>query len=202
MSKNLIYLANIISILISLRLNSQETSCNHVEKETISEGAICWNDILYFTSNVETIVAGEVSANKVIVITPKPNVSITFKAINPNCNNCVEPSDGNGTTIKSRGSGGGKTNNKSSSTSEGESKKHFVKIKKNPAKDVLELYIPKNTTIAEYSIYDSFGKKIASSNYPTPNKDEIKISHLPTGYYRIILTTTENKTITLNFIKN
>jgi len=202
MNKNFICFLIIIFILLSIRVKSQETSCEYVEKEPISEGTICWNDILYFTSDVETIVAGEVSANKAIIITPKPNAGITFKPTNPNCNDCAEPSDGNGTTIKSRGSGGGKTKNKTSSPSEGESKKHFIKIKKNPAKDVLELYIPKNIIITEYSIYDSFGKKTASSNYPISNKDEIRISHLPTGYYRIILTTIENKTYTLTFIKN
>lgn len=198
MNKNLICFLIIILFLLSIKVKSQETYCEYVEKESISEGAICFNDILYFTSDVETIVAGEVSANNTIIITPKPNAAITFKPTIPDCNDCAEPSDGNGTTIKSRGSGGGKTKNKSSVPSE----KYFIKIKKNPTKDILELYIPKNTIIAKYSIYDAFGRITASSNYPVANKDEIKISHLPAGYYRIILTTKENKTITLNFIKN
>jgi len=201
MNKNFIYFFILIFILFSTEVKSQETSCEHVEKEPISNGYPCYNDILYFTSNIDTLVEGEIFANDVIFITPTSNHTITLKPKNYNCNNCVEPGDGNGTTIKSRGSGGGKTKSNKIITPSENLKIQSIKVKKNPVKDILELDISENISISNIEIYDSSGKFIKQS--ANLNKDhKINCSTLSNGKYWISISTTENKKYLLNFIKN
>jgi hypothetical protein len=171
-----------------------QNTCFYVEYNEISNGKKCLQDTLYFTNNVETYIKGEISANKVIIIKPS-QFDIILNPEEVNCNECVY--EEGGTTIKTNNkTGGGKGSKMQNSDTLSQYK---ISLKKNPAKNILEIYNPKSITITQYSIYDSFGKKILSSTFST---NEIKISHLPTGSYRIILSTIENKIFTLTFIKN
>jgi|GEM_PF-3227152 len=187
-------------IFLSIGLKSQESSCTYVEKNAICNGYDeCDEDVLYFTSSISTIIQGAIYAKKEINIKASSNFSITFKPIvNQICESCIENND---TTIKPRGTGGGKGTGKKNSNPDNVLKEPTIRIRKNPAKNLLEIYNPKNIAITQYNIYDSFGNKIQSSSYSTSN-NEILISHLPNGIYRVVLNTNENITYTLTFIKN
>src|SRR6218665_1961273 len=141
--------------LISNRLKSQNT-CFYVEDKPISRGYICLQDTLHFTNTVETRLKGEISANQVIIIKPSPLHDIIIKVNDADCQDCLE---GEGTTTirtKDR-TGGGKGSKMQNPDTLSQ---YNISLKKNPAKNILEIYNPNNIAITQSSIYDSFGRRI------------------------------------------
>ena len=191
-------ISNFFFLLISNNLKSQN-SCFYVEENSISEGSICIKDTLHFTSNIETLIIGEISANKVIIITPTGFHDIILRPSEKiPCEDCVEGEGGTTIRTKDRTSGGKDKKASSESNKITESK---ISLKKNPVKDILELSVSKNINISNIEIYDSAGKRIKTS--ATHNKDyKINCSDFPNGKYWILINTIENKKYILNFIKN
>lgn len=196
--KFILLLATFFFLLISNNLKSQN-SCFYVEEDPVSKGSICFKDTLHFTSNIETLINGEISANKVIIITPTGLHDIILRPSKKiPCEGCLE--DEGGTTIrtKDRTSGGKDKKAISESNKITESK---ISLKKNPVKDILELSVSKNINISNIEIYDSVGKLIKPSA-PLNKNHKINCSNFPNGKYWILITTIENKKYILNFIKN
>lgn len=188
----------LVIILSALSSISAQTFCNYTENHSLSNGHICDEDILIFTSSVDTTVKGGISANKEITVLPASSYGITILPADP-CTDCTEPT--NGSTIGTNKGGGGKGNKQYSNIVEPYQWVDNIIIEKNPVEISLKLSL-KNGLIKKIIIFDMSGKTIIAKNNYGEKKVEIDISRLAKGVYGVKTITNNNQTFTKRFIKN
>ncbi|WP_312766455.1 T9SS type A sorting domain-containing protein [Epilithonimonas sp.] len=184
----------LVIILSALSSISAQTFCNYTETHASSNGYICNEDILIFTSSVDTTIKGSISANKKITVIPASLYGITILPADP-CTNCTEPT--NGSTIGTN-KGGGKGNKQYPIVEPSQWTDNII-IEKNPVEILLRLSL-KDGLIKTIIIFDTSGKTIITKNNDE-KKAEIDISKLAKGIYGVKTITTTNQIYTKQFIK-
>jgi len=169
-----------------------QINCVFTETNIESIGYRCYEASLVFTSSVNTIVKGSISANNEILITPALNYSITILPT-VNCNWCTEPSNGSDITPK-KGGGKGKKNLYTIDNNNKE-----LIIEKNPVDDLLRLSLS-NGIIKEIIIFDKTGKQVKHKSI-IHKTAEIDVSILPKGIYSVKTITDDNQIFAKQFIK-
>ncbi|RKE87829.1 T9SS type A sorting domain-containing protein [Epilithonimonas arachidiradicis] len=186
-----------MSSIISF-FNGQTTTCNYVEINPKSKGYVCEENILFFTSSIDTEVRGSISATNEIFVTPTQGYGILVLPNSP-CVGCAE-SDTGGIVVKPQKSGnGGKDKLKKSNLQEAENIQGLI-IEKNPVDNLLKLSLSQGI-IKEVIIFDKTGKQV-KRKYNIYKTAEIDVSSLPKGVYGVKTITNNNQTFTKQFIKN
>ncbi|WDF46049.1 T9SS type A sorting domain-containing protein [Chryseobacterium sp. KACC 21268] len=183
-----------VVMLILFPLLKAQSNCNYSESNPISHGYNCEESILIFTSSVDTIVKGSISAADQIFIIPTQNYSILILPSDP-CFSCTEPD--NTTTVGTK-KGGGRIYNRQRETPKADQGNEIV-IRRNPVGNILELSL-KDGSLKKIMIFNAMGEEIVNTDY-VGKTTELNVSNFTKGIYWVKAITNENKIITKEFIK-
>lgn len=187
---------SVVMLFLFPFFKAQSTTYTYVENNPISAGYSCEDNILIFTSSIDTHVKGSISASEQILIMPSQGYGIVILPTD-HCSSCTDPDTG-GTTIGTK-KGGGKENESSKLQNPKQRQQHLI-IEKNPVDHFVKLSLNKGM-LKKIIIFDSTGKEIINKNNFN-NTIEVDVSRLTKGTYRVKTITNDNQTYTKQFIKN
>lgn len=183
-----------VAMLILFPFFKAQSTYFYTETNSVSNGYICEESILIFTSSVDTIVKGKISASDQIFIIPTQSYGIMILPADP-CVTCTEPD--NTPTVGTR-KGGGKGNARNIDVLKPVQEQEVV-IEKNPVDDILKISL-KTGSIKTIKIYNASGQEVLNKDH-NGTATELNVSKLTKGIYWAKTTTTENQTYTKRFIK-